>query len=166
MLECAIHAGRRPTDFPLYPAEVDGTELHGVWVARERHDIDLLIYCAKPRFAIVVENKIEAAESQGQLLRYEQVVKLAYPDTPSLLVYLTLMGDPPFGNSSWLPYRHSDIHRVLKAVRDQNQSAIGADVLFFLDHYLALIPSLDPFWPAPKALPPPDDAPIVFGAEQ
>ena len=65
-----------------------------------------------------------------------------YPDSSPLYVYLTLKGDKPSDHPKWMPYKHADVHRVLKHVRDQNQSTIGEDVLVFLDNYLELISEL------------------------
>jgi hypothetical protein len=38
-----------------------------------------------------------------------------------------------------VPYSYADLHRVLTRVRTTYDSAIGDDVLIFLDHYLNLI---------------------------
>src|SRR5437870_4902030 len=48
-----------PADLrPLSPIELDGTDLRGVEVKREWKNIDLLITCKEPRFAVVIENKV------------------------------------------------------------------------------------------------------------
>lgn len=66
--------------------------LKGARVQRERHHIDLLITNAKGQ-AIVIENKIWAADQRRQLERYYDTVKgLGLEPT---LVYLTLNGRPP-----------------------------------------------------------------------
>jgi hypothetical protein len=58
-----------------------------------------------------------------------------------MYVFLTIEGDEPseeYG-TEWVPYSYGDLHRVLSRVRNANQTAIGDDVLAFLDHYLRLI---------------------------
>jgi hypothetical protein len=52
---------------PLSPIDLDGTDLRGVEVRRERGHIDLLITCHEPPFVIVVENKLGSQEHSGQL---------------------------------------------------------------------------------------------------
>ncbi len=47
---------------PLSPVALDGTDLRGVEVRREWKNIDLLILCREPRFAVVIENKVGSQE--------------------------------------------------------------------------------------------------------
>lgn len=123
---------------PLSPILLDGTELRGVEVRREWVHIDLLITCDEPPFAVVVENKVDSHEHSDQLSRYQETMKSQYPEVPSLYVYLTPNGEEP-SQTDWVPYSYSDLHRVLTRIRTAYQSAIGGDVLVFLDHYINLI---------------------------
>lgn len=123
---------------PLSPIELDGTDLRGVEVRREWKNIDLLVTCAAPRFAVVIENKVGAQEHSDQLSRYRQVMAEHFPDVAALYVYLTPEGDEP-SEDLWVPYTYADIHRLLKRVRDTNHTAIGTEVLVFIDHYLNLL---------------------------
>lgn len=127
-----------PERRPLSPIDLDGTDLRGVVVKREWKNIDLLIACKEPQFAVVIENKIGSQEHSGQLDRYQRTMKEHYPDLNPLYVYLTVDGDVP-SEDAWLPYTYSDIYRVLLRIRDLHQNAIGDDVLVFLDHYLNLL---------------------------
>lgn len=123
---------------PLSPIDLDGTDLRGVEVKREGKHIDLLIRCQEPAFFVVIENKIDSQEHSDQLGRYEKVMKEHYPGAKPLYVYLTLGGDEA-SDDAWVPYRHEDIYRVLKRVRDTYENSIGDEVRVFLDHYLHLI---------------------------
>lgn len=123
---------------PLSPIDLDGTDLRGVDIKREWKNIDVLITCKAPPFAVVVENKVDSQEHSEQLSRYQATMKSQYPDLPSLFVLLTPNGDEP-SEDSWISYTYADIHRVLKRVRDTNHNAIGEDVLVFVDHYLNLL---------------------------
>ncbi len=120
------------------PAEMDAIDLQGVEVQREWEDIDLLIVCREPPFAVAIENKVDSHEHSDQLNRYQKVVQARYPDLPALYVYLTPDGDKP-SEDSWEPYTYERIHRVLKRIRDSNPTTIGAEVLVFLNHYLNLV---------------------------
>jgi hypothetical protein len=73
---------------PLSPIDLDGADLRGVEVKREWKNIDLLITCKEPRFAIVIENKIGSGEHSNQLSRYQRTMKDHYSPLPALYVYL------------------------------------------------------------------------------
>ncbi|MCH8163975.1 MAG: PD-(D/E)XK nuclease family protein [Planctomycetes bacterium] len=125
---------------PLSPVELDGVELRGVDIRREWRKIDILITCEDPKFVIAIENKIASGEHRKQLSRYEKVVNEGFGNLPRQFVYLTIDGDEP-SEEKWVPYTYGDIHRVLTRVRKTHATAIGQDVLAFLDHYLRLIRS-------------------------
>ncbi|MBI5758936.1 MAG: PD-(D/E)XK nuclease family protein [Planctomycetales bacterium] len=130
---------KAPADIrPLSPVELDGTDLRGVEIKREWKNIDLVITCDDPKFAVVIENKVDSQEHSNQLSRYQRTMAEAYPTVPTLHVYLTPDGDKP-SEDSFLSYEYSDIHRVLVRIRRAHQNAIGDDVLVFLDHYLNLL---------------------------
>ena len=123
---------------PLSPISLDGTDLRDVEVKREWKNIDLLITCGEPEFAVVIENKVRSGEHSNQLSRYAETIAQLHPNLPALFVYLTPDGDEP-SHESWIPYTYAEIHHALKRIRDAHASAIGDDVLLFLDHYLNLL---------------------------
>lgn len=129
-----------PERRPLSPVELDGVELRAVEIRREWRNIDILITCEEPKFVIAIENKIGSGEHGMQLSRYETVLNEAFGNVPKQFVYLTIDGDEP-SEEKWVPYTYGDIHRILTRVRKTNATAIGEDVLAFLDHYLRLIGS-------------------------
>jgi hypothetical protein len=89
---------------------------------------------------IAIENKIDSGEGKGQLERYREIVAENFNNVPSMYVYLTTDASDA-SEEDWVPYSYADVHRVLTRVRHTNASAIGDDVLAFLDHYLRLIGS-------------------------
>lgn len=128
-----------PPDFPLSPIDLDGGDLRGVEVKREWNHIDLLITSKEPRFAVVIENKVWSKEHSDQLSVYRKKMREIYPeDVPVLFVYLTPHGADP-SEETWIPFAYAEMYRVLKAVRDSHENAIGDEVRVFLDHYLNLL---------------------------
>jgi hypothetical protein len=123
---------------PLSPIDIDGADLRGVEVRREWNNIDLLVTARQPALVVVVENKVDSHEHSNQLGRYKQTIARHYPDARPLYVFLTPDGSEP-SEEEWVPYSYTDLHRVLSRVRHTYESAIGDDVLVFLDHYLNLI---------------------------
>lgn len=123
---------------PLSPIDLDGIDLRGIEVKREWKNIDLLIICKEPRFAVVIENKVGSREHSDQLARYQRIIAEHYSDLPALYVYLSPNGTEP-SEDSWVPYTYADIHRVFARIRQTYQNAIGDEVRTFLDHYLNLL---------------------------
>jgi hypothetical protein len=126
---------------PLSPIDLDGANLRGVEVKREWKNIDLLITCKEPRFAVVIENKVGSKDHSNQLNRYSETVKGLDAGRKPLYVYLTPGGEDPSQETreAWLNYSYEELYGVLKRVRDMHEKSIGGDVLVFLDHYLDLL---------------------------
>lgn len=122
------------------PIHLDGAAITSVDIRREWKNIDLLIRCESPRLVIAIENKIRSGEHGGQLLKYKKIVREAFPDDPSMFVFLTREGDEP-SDDDWTTYSYARLKSVLERVRKTNEGAIGEDVDTFLDHYLHLIES-------------------------
>lgn len=122
------------------PIDLDGATIASVEIRREWKNIDLLIHCESPRLVIAIENKVRSGEHSGQLSRYKQIVRDAFPNEPAMFVFLTREGDEP-SDEDWTTYSYADIKRVLERVRRANEGAIGDDVATFLKHYLHLIGS-------------------------
>lgn len=122
------------------PIDLDGASIASVDIRREWRNIDLLIRCESPRLIVAIENKIRSGEHGGQLLKYKKIVREAFPDDPSMFVFLTREGDEP-SDDDWTTYSYAELKRVLERVRRTNEGAIGEDVDTFLDHYLHLIGS-------------------------
>ena len=123
---------------PLSPIDLDGIDLRGIEVSREWKNIDLLIHCKEPQFAVVIENKVGSREHSNQLGRYRKTVADHYDGVRTLFVYLTPDGSES-SDESWVPYTYADIHRVFTRIRQTYHNAIGDDVRVFLDHYLHLL---------------------------
>lgn len=127
-----------PQSFPVSAIDIDGTDLRGVEVRREWKLLDLLITSKEPRFAVVIENKVDAQEHSNQLARYRRVMQEHFSDTPTMFVFLTATGQEA-SDAVWKAYSYQALYEVLRRARSTHQGAIGGDVLVFLDHYLGLL---------------------------
>lgn len=124
---------------PISPIQLDAAELRGVEIRREWNNIDLLIKCDEPCFVIAIENKVDSGPG-NPFDNYEAAVRDSFPEHPSVFVYLTPVGDE-LDEDNWTHYSYGDIYHLLVRVRNAHASAIGDDVLAFLNHYLRLIGS-------------------------
>jgi hypothetical protein len=124
---------------PFSPVELDGIELRGIEIRREWRHIDILIACKEPAFVLAIENKVDSGEN-NPLQKYADDVASAFPDRPTMFVFLTRSGAEA-SDDTWVPYTYGDVHRVLTRTRNAYEKSIGDDVLTFLDHYLRLIGS-------------------------
>lgn len=103
---CALLDHNKPRDVTnenlldfLRQAGVEGFEVGDLQgVERERNNIDILITTRDRQSAVVVENKIDAAEQERQLCRYYNRTKAEGYRNVHVL-YLTLYGDDPSDTS-------------------------------------------------------------------
>ena len=80
-------------------ARVDDFRLDGAEVERERHHIDILIFNASSRQAVVIENKLRAPDQPEQLAKYAKRMKNdGYRKL--CLLYLALDGRSPDEDST------------------------------------------------------------------
>lgn len=91
------------------PAEAMVMDLGDARVLREERNIDLLIEVPAEHLLVVIENKVDAAESPGQLAAYEQAVEELYEADDWRRVFLFLSPDgraasrPEWRTISYLP---------------------------------------------------------------
>lgn len=84
-----------PSERPVSTVELLVGDLDDAVVHRERDSIDLLIEVDALQLIVIVENKIRAKASEGQLERYSDVVEARYPAWRKLRVFLTPDGHAP-----------------------------------------------------------------------
>lgn len=112
-------------DFLETVAGVNGFGMQGVTVERERHRIDILIANAR-RQAVLIENKIDAQDQAGQLVRYHETLRhRGFEDGDIHVRYLTRFGDEPSEDSRGalrygkIAYRASNFQNWLRKCRER-----------------------------------------------
>lgn len=127
-------------DFGLSPATVELMALVDVEVRREWRNIDVLVHSRANRLVLLIENKIRARESKGQLLRYVEAARRSFPDARVVVpVYLTVERDEPSKEAraaGYVSWSHAELYGVATEVVRQNQNRIPQDAQTFLRHYL------------------------------
>ena len=83
------------SELSITPIDLDSWNLYNVSVQREWQNIDILILEENIKLAVIIENKIDGTESEGQLKRYYEAVKKQFPNYNIVCLYLTPEGDIP-----------------------------------------------------------------------
>jgi hypothetical protein len=115
-------------------------DLDDAVVHRERDNIDLLIELAELRLVVVIENKVGAKASEGQLERYARIVRNRYesPNWRHLFVFLTPEGADP-ENDDYVPMSYLEIARTIDRFVEDNATAHAGEVIAILRHYLEML---------------------------
>ncbi|MBK9032264.1 MAG: PD-(D/E)XK nuclease family protein [Myxococcales bacterium] len=130
----------RATSSPtaITPVMLDVSELHEASVRRESNNIDILIIDERNRLAVILENKIDAAEHSEQLRRYWDRVGADYPGFKLIGLYLTPDGDEP-SDGRYLAIDYTLIANLVDEVISTRSSTLGPDVRVLLSHYSQLL---------------------------
>jgi hypothetical protein len=131
-------------DRVLTPVDLDLMDLTDLEVRREWADIDLLLISPENNLIVVIENKINAAESKGQLEKYKARVLTDYPreggDRPwrHLFLFLTIEGDEPT-DVAFNPISYLQIVELLDAILKNRGPTVTPDVSMAIRHYIQML---------------------------
>src|ERR1700730_3752631 len=106
-------------------------------VSREWRNIDLLIESKNNKLVFVIENKIDASESEHQLSKYEEIVRSKFSDQCRVFAYLTKDGEPP-SDQLWSAISYSDVIDALQEARE-HLSSLNNETAMVIDNYISLI---------------------------
>ena len=90
----------------LRPLDVHLLDLTNAEIRREWRNIDLVIILESSKILIAIELKIDASQSNSQLIRYRETVESAWPENDGwrhLFVFLTKLEEQPLDEDFWLP---------------------------------------------------------------
>ena len=118
--------------------ELLSLELGDMEVRREWHDIDILLISHRFKLLILIENKVGASESRGQLNKYLDICRSEFPAHDTIPVFLTLYGDEP-SNSEYALLSYEEIYRLLKFSRDIWSGRINQKVIDFITYYIKIL---------------------------
>ena len=120
------------------PADFDGWKFTNVEVARERHNIDILLIDGSNGFACPIENKVGSDERSDQLSRYLGIVEREYKGLTPFPIYLTPDGRKPQKRQDaerWIPFGYEVVADLIARILEAHHSTISADVSSFLKQY-------------------------------
>lgn len=124
------------------PIEIDALDIDYVEVERESNNIDVVVLIhalPKQLWVICMENKVEASQRQGQLPEYRAVIERRFPEAVRrLYVFLTQYSEAP-EDPVFIPTTYKEVEQVLRACIKERSTAVGAEPLLLLNHYLSLL---------------------------
>jgi len=123
---------------PIGMLELIAGQLDDAIVYRERDNIDILIDLPTLELAVAIENKIDARAGNGQLDRYSEYLKSAFPNYRRLLVFLTPIGSQP-DHDSYVAYDYADLARVLDELTENASGLIPEASLLIIRHYVDMV---------------------------
>jgi hypothetical protein len=135
-----IHLG---DERPLTPVDLDLMDLSDLEVRREWSDIDVLLLSPRNALVIVIENKIGAAESKGQLEKYKARIRKEFPSDGMILwrhlfLFLTIEGGAP-SDDAFIPISYMQIVELLDATVRNRDAMLSSDVKMTMRHYVQML---------------------------
>jgi hypothetical protein len=133
LAEVIINNDHLETSFTVFNAQE--MSYHDIEIKRERNDIDIFIVSRSNKLCIIIENKIYAKESKGQLKKYHNVVRKEYGDYEIIPVFLTLENALPSDNRYGV-ISYAQILHMLKFITSIQKENISIKVYDFINYYL------------------------------
>ena len=119
-------------------ASVELMNLSDIEVRREWMHVDVVVIDRVNKFVLLIENKVNSRESQGQLKRYQAMVAKEFPGFVIIPVYLTLEGDDS-DDGGFIPYSHQQLLTVLERIYALRKGQLNTSVATFVEHYLIIL---------------------------
>lgn len=122
-------------------ADIELWNLSDIEVRREWMHIDLAVIDRGNRFVLLLENKVYAKESRGQLKRYRQAVEKEFPGYKVIPVFLTLDACEA-EEEGFVPYGYPQLLGVIERIYDFRKTQLSSSVSTFVEHYLTVLRGL------------------------
>lgn len=123
------------------PVSLDLMDLSDLEIRREWSDIDVLLISRINQLIVVIENKINASESEGQLKKYkERVYNDFRPDDgwKHILIFLTIEGDQA-SDDAFVTVTHAVVVSLLDTLQKNRSDSIPPDVSLTIRHYIQMM---------------------------
>ena len=118
--------------------DLDGWDLGETEVYKEWHNIDILILDNRNRFVCVLENKVDAGETRGQLQRYRKIVEQQFGGYKKAYVFLTKYGQKP-SDEAYVQIGYKDVVLVVENALKRRESQINDDIKLFVGQYIDMV---------------------------
>jgi hypothetical protein len=139
LLQRAILNGN--TKGTITPVDLDLLDFSDLEVRREWSEIDILLVSRINRIAVVIENKIGAAESEGQLKKYRLQTQNDFQNTEGwrhILIFLTIDGDQA-SDENYVTLSYNAVVDLLEALQRNRADSISSEIAMAIQHYTQMM---------------------------
>lgn len=123
---------------PVTRLELSIKDLSDASVQCERDHFDITVQVPSIGLLFVIENKVDAAESDSQLRNYRESAKAKYPEYTFMGSFLTPDGYEG-GDAHWGTMSYATVANEIRSIL--TETTLPPDVLLALNHYVDLIES-------------------------
>jgi hypothetical protein len=125
----------------ITPIDLDLMDLSDLEIRREWSEIDILLVSEVNRLAVVIENKIGAAESEGQLKKYKEHVYgdfLRDEGWNHILIFLTIDGDQA-SDEDYETLSYASVVELLDSTLKNRSDSISSEISLAIRHYVQMM---------------------------
>jgi hypothetical protein len=126
---------------PITPVDLDLMDLSDLEVRREWSEIDILLVSQANRLAVVIENKIGASESEGQLQKYRERVRNDFPKSNNwnhILIFLTINGEPA-SDENYVTLSYASLIELLDSTQKNRSDSLSQEISLAIRHYIQMM---------------------------
>jgi len=134
--EVIINNENLETDLEIF--HVQDMPLTDLNVEREWNNIDILLSSNTSKVVILIENKVKAGESKGQLNRYYNLVIEHFKGYKFIPIFLSLDGSLP-SDERYGAISHSTILGILKFIIKIQKENLNSKIYDFILYYLKIL---------------------------
>jgi hypothetical protein len=124
------------------PGDVELSQFTDLQVFREWKNIDLLLVSDSNKIVVIIENKVHARESKGQLKKYLLSVQEHWPKYTIIPLFLTLEGDDPSEEGlelGYIPVSFVMVLDLISSLQQRHYSGQSDEARGFIDNYIQII---------------------------
>ncbi|MGR9431356.1 PDDEXK-like family protein [Rhizobium leguminosarum] len=134
----SILSRMRPDQRPIMGLELIAGDLDDAIVYRERDNIDILIELPSINLVVAIENKVGSKAGDGQLERYDERLRLLYPNHRRLMVFLTPDATDP-DHDGYIAYDYADLVSTLESLITKPIEPVPSETQLIISHYIDLV---------------------------
>lgn len=134
----SVYENNELSDRAINRFDFELAEYNDLEVLREYRDIDLLIKSKRNNHLFVIENKVDAQESEHQLKKYEHIVEDEFEEYQKLYIFLSPKGIEASNSALWLTGTYQDLILAISKYLNSNID-ISGDKQLFLKHYIQMV---------------------------